>query len=746
MNRTERVVARCKTAALLCLLALTTCSVQTYAAPVARDFAKNASTPGVGTVLMFVSYNDVWWAEYKVMYEALLALGYAVDVRSSEPGAASSYQSGGENTIQTSAAAGPGGYSAFTDTFAAQFAVPWNPGWNAPDTIPVQGRIQDVASMDPYVAFVVPGGIGAADYAYDGGYVLQGPPGHQSAATNVQAAAERVAALIVEALQSGKPVLTQCHGAKLTAFARAPGTAGQGLGGLGLSILEGRSATGFHLDNSTAIDYAALGVQYLGSRNVVVDGPSPARLGGSDAGASRVITTRDWYPQTVAHAASTLHNMLTSYPKPAELSLVRKALIIHGGAVIEDVLQCAPSNQTTNDVPCNWGTNWPADYSHVSALLSANSANDPYRFVVSDVNLMGPAGALPFAPGDTHSVLTYLRGFDVVIYFKHWSTGVTPQFVNAMLQYADEGAGLVALHHGLFNQGAINSLTSAFGAESNLASWAGSTNPAAVPSSVFMNTNYGEFVTSYATAFDAALTQPAIGFPASPLPPNRNDLGYPAYSLADELYLNMQFLGAPAFGSGVGEVNLLLANNHVAAPNQTITAGFSKRYNPSADATIGRLAYLQPGENRANYLPTSRHGQMVRNAALWASLARPACSLDIDVDGQINAATDGVLVIRHLLGLSSTSNVAGSVNPAGLRTGGTEVANFIQRMIDSRALDLDGDDSVNAATDGVMLLRAMLGLRDEAVTDGALGNPASTTRATWSSIRGFLNQACNTSW
>jgi putative intracellular protease/amidase len=731
MNRLTCILSRAFASSLVaCFTLLTTQSNHAHASVTsAPATAKSAHTPGVGTVLMFVSYNDVWWAEYKVMYEALLALGYTVDVRSSESGSANSYQTGSEGTVQTSADAGPDGYSAFTDTFAAQFGAPWNASWNTPTSIPVQGRLQDVASMAPYVAFVAPGGIGATDYVYDGSYAPQGPPGHQSSAANVQAASERLAALIVEALQHGKPVLTQCHGAKLVAFARAPGTAGQGPGGLGLSVLEGRSATGFHLDNSTSNDYVALGVQYLGSRNVVVDGPSPTRLGASNAGVSRVITTRDWYPQTVAHAANTLHNVLTSYPKAAELSLVRKALVIHGGVVIEDVLQCAPSNQTTNDVPCNWGTNWPADYSHVIALLSGNSANDPFRIVASDVNLMGPPGALPFITNDTSSILAYLRGFDVVVYFKHWSTGVTPELVSAMLQYADEGGGLVALHHGLFNQGAINALAAAFGAESNLANWAGSTNPAAVPSPVFMNTNYGEFITSYATTFDVALAQPAIGFPAAPLPPNRNGLGYPAYSLADELYLNMQFLGAPTFGSGVGEVNLLLANNYVAAPNQTITAGFSKRYNPSADATVGRLAYLQPGENRANYLAASRHGQMVRNAVVWASLARTACSLDIDADGQINAATDGLLVLRHLLGLSGVAHIAGSVNPAGLRTDSAAVASVIQRMIDNRTLDLDGDDSVNAATDGIMLLRAMLGIRD-----------------TWSSIRGFLNQVCNTSW
>lgn len=699
--------------------------------------------PG-NTVLMFVSYNDVWWAEYKVMFEALLAAGYQVDVRSSETGSATSYQSGPEGTVQSSADTVVGGYAGFTQTFNAQFGSAWNPSWNAPAAIPVNGRIQDVTSMAPYVAFIAAGGTGAIDYAYDGSYAAQGPVGHVSSAANVQAAAERVNALIVDALRTGKPVLTQCHGARLAAFARTPGTAGQGPGGLGLSILQNRSATGFHLDATTAIDYASLGVTYLASRNVVIDGPPAANLAGSAAGVSRVITTRDWYPQTITHAASALLNILRSYPDAHALNLVRKVLIIHGGAVIRDVNICNASNQTTNDVPCNWGTNWPADYTHLRDLLAASSTNDPYRLTVSDVNLMGPPGSLPFTANNQASVLAYLRGFDTVIYFKHWATGVTPQLVGALLQFADEGGGLVALHHGLFNQGATNNLVAAFGAESNAGTWSGSTDPLMNPSPVFLNVNHGHFVTGYGTAFDATLTQPTVGFPAAPPLPNVNPTGYPAYSMGDELYLNMGFIGGPSFGAGVGQINLLLANNHVTAPAQTLTAGFSKLYNPSADATVGRLVYFQSGETIANYAVTSRYGQMIRNAVVWASLARPPCSLDIDGDAQTLAATDGLLVLRQLLGLPDAALASGVHNPAGLRTSASAIRSHTQGMIDNRALDLDGDDQVNAVSDGLMLLRILLGFTGSAVTNGAVSSAPLATRTTWDAIRPYLNGVCGT--
>ena len=41
-------------------------------------------------ILMFVAYNEIWWSECKVSYEAFLACGYAVGVVSRPTGTASS--------------------------------------------------------------------------------------------------------------------------------------------------------------------------------------------------------------------------------------------------------------------------------------------------------------------------------------------------------------------------------------------------------------------------------------------------------------------------------------------------------------------------------------------------------------------------------------------------------------------------------------------------------------------------------
>ena len=57
-------------------------------------------------------------------------------------------------------------------------------------------------------------------------------------------------------------------------------------------------------------------------------------------------------------------------------------------------------------------------------------------------------------------------------------------------------------------------------------------------------------------------------------------------------------------------------------------------------------------------------------------------------------------------------------------------------------LDIDGDGKVDALTDGLMLLRILFGLTGAQVTNNAVS--ASATRPTWADIRAFLNANCGT--
>jgi hypothetical protein len=56
------------------------------------------------------------------------------------------------------------------------------------------------------------------------------------------------------------------------------------------------------------------------------------------------------------------------------------------------------------------------------------------------------------------------------------------------------------------------------------------------------------------------------------------------------------------------------------------------------------------------------------------------------------------------------------------------------------SLDIDGNGSIDALTDGLMLLRAMFGLTGTSVTNAAIGQGA--TRLDWAAIRGYTNTNC----
>ncbi len=64
---------------------------------------------------------------------------------------------------------------------------------------------------------------------------------------------------------------------------------------------------------------------------------------------------------------------------------------------------------------------------------------------------------------------------------------------------------------------------------------------------------------------------------------------------------------------------------------------------------------------------------------------------------------------------------------------------------DLGCLDVDGNGLVQPLTDGLMLLRAMLGLKLTAVTNGAIGT-GTPSRTTWATIQPFLNANCGTNF
>ena len=101
---------------------------------------------------------------------------------------------------------------------------------------------------------------------------------------------------------------------------------------------------------------------------------------------------------------------------------------------------------------------------------------------------------------------------------------------------------------------------------------------------------------------------------------------------------------------------------------------------------------------------------------------------DIDIDDETSALTDGLLVLRHLYGFSGTTLVDGAVTITAARPGTSAISNYF----DTHAiqLDIDGDERIEALTDGLLLLRYLFGFEGTELIEGALGSGAVRTSDT----------------
>lgn len=123
-----------------------------------------------------------------------------------------------------------------------------------------------------------------------------------------------------------------------------------------------------------------------------------------------------------------------------------------------------------------------------------------------------------------------------------------------------------------------------------------------------------------------------------------------------------------------------------------------------------------------------------------ASTAQCGCDVAGFSTSRGSVADGQFVCVRHV-----TAPIADELARTTLHVGGGAA---IFRSITGNAfapvagcsLDVDGNNAVDALTDGMLILRAMMGFTGTAVTGGAVGNGA--TRGDWNAIRAYLNGSC----
>ncbi|WP_422361659.1 T9SS type A sorting domain-containing protein [Reichenbachiella sp.] len=593
-------------------------------------------------ILMFVSHEQTYYSEYIVMKAALEASGHEVDVRSATTMDFSIYMTEHYEDIPTAANAHEtSNYSDFQSQFNGMFGQAWDESFNAvPASANTTGSLLDVESMSGYAGIVVVGGTGSLDYRVDGTYASQGADEREISALVVENTATHLNDLAIEALLYGKPVMAQCHGASIPAFWRIPNTSGSGHEVLGYSLLKGQISAGFPEGpgEPTGQTLENLDVTYRPNDRVTIASPHSS-LNDDGTGDYRIITTRDWFPQTVAHAARTFLNVIESYPSQTRKGTGVKALILHGGEI--DTENCGPGNKE-NDVPCNHGggANLPADYTHLLAVLQANDEADDLIINASELDL---SETMPFDVDSEAEALTYFEGYDVIVFFKHWSNYLTDEMLQSIVTFADNGGGVVGLHHALYNDShnAQNKdilVTELFGAESAPASWA-----ANLTTFDMYATNHGHFISAYGVAFDDVALYPDMdSWNNDPLEVEANNShSYLAYlNVMDELYVDFQDTGDIPIGRGINHLTPLFSHNApppLGESTQTRQAGFTQYFDGNEDGTVGKVGYIALGERRENVNSASNYGQIIRNMVVWAA---PSLSDKIAQEIEIQAFED----------------------------------------------------------------------------------------------------------
>lgn len=138
----------------------------------------------------------------------------------------------------------------------------------------------------------------------------------------------------------------------------------------------------------------------------------------------------------------------------------------------------------------------------------------------------------------------------------------------------------------------------------------------------------------------------------------------------------------------------------------------------------------------SNPMDDNGHGTHVA-ATIAGRGVLSSVALDVDGNGLAEADTDGKLISGVLFGLSDSA-LTNHMGAGAIRSL-SETTSYIGQLRSNCALDADGNGQSDALTDGVLIVRYLNSSysRDDAFATGALGTGA--TRTTFSQIGGFLS-------
>jgi hypothetical protein len=208
--------------------------------------------------------------------------------------------------------------------------------------------------------------------------------------------------------------------------------------------------------------------------------------------------------------------------------------------------------------------------------------------------------------------------------------------------------------------------------------------------------------------------------------------------LGGEFQVNLYTAGSQSPFSALREPDGAFVVVWSGAGQGVATGGiFSRRFDSAGVAQGGDLQ-VNPGLGGGHPAAASRGwgeflvawtatGADGSGQAVFAQRLGLVAILDVDANGSLQAIADALLVVRYQFGFTGAVLTFGAVATNCMRCDAAAIESYLAGL--GTILDVDGDGSLEALTDGLLVLRYLFGFTGDTLTAGAVGTNCTRCNA-----------------
>jgi hypothetical protein len=177
-------------------------------------------------------------------------------------------------------------------------------------------------------------------------------------------------------------------------------------------------------------------------------------------------------------------------------------------------------------------------------------------------------------------------------------------------------------------------------------------------------------------------------------------------------------------------INTAVGFNFYGQPHEIVITGVAQPSQLSIDENTGVVTLSNDADPYLNYsfTVTARNGDhtVSKDILVYTGFNYGYSLLDFDANGSVDALTDGLLLLRHTFDLRGETLTNGAI----ASNSSLSSAEVQQRVESSYAVaDIDNNGNIDPLTDGLLVLRYLFGLRGQSLIDGVISEDAMRAEA-----------------